>query len=181
MKNIFKYILVFLVAFSFQNCSSSSKVYATPEKLQTLLNSENFTFVAEKANPTGMDVIKVMNSISPAGSSQVLDLSPGYFVKFSNGEMNVDLPYFGRMYVTNFDPNKNGFDFTSKKFTIDKSKSTQKKTLWVINVNDNQSIGQIYLEITKTGKAYISISSTDRQAISYDGYITENEVNENNL
>lgn len=170
MKKSFFYIVAIL--FIFSSCSSS-KAYIDPQKTQELLSSGNFSFQAEKANPTNMDVINVMNSMPYNNSARILTLDPGYSVDFKTDEIVSQLPYFGRMFVANMDPQKNGYNFTSKSFTIDKSKSSDKKTVWIVNFNDLPQVRQIFLEIYKNGRAYLSINSNDRQAISYDGYISE--------
>ena len=152
---------------------SSGRAYLDPLKTEQLLSSGNFSFNAERANPTNADFINVMNSFPGAGSSRMLTLDPGYTVDFSKEEINAQLPYFGRMFIANMDTRKNGYDFKSKDFTIDKSRSTDKKTVFAVNVNDQTNIRQIFLEVFKNGRAYLSINSNDRQAISYDGYISE--------
>ncbi len=34
----------------------------------------------------------------------------------------------------------------------------------------------MYIEIFKNGKAFVSMKSNDRQPITYDGYVSKNEV-----
>ena len=173
MKKSFLYCLcaaVFLILLN--SCSSKNVINV---QSQEIFNSGTFRFVAEKANPTNLDVINVLNSLPAGNSARVMDLSSGYYVNFSPDEISASLPYFGRMFVSNFNSTKNGFDFTSKKFSIDTSKSTDKKTVWAIRFDDVPNVQQLFLEVYKSGKAYISINANDRQAISYDGHIAENK------
>ncbi|WP_346986616.1 DUF4251 domain-containing protein [Chryseobacterium sp. POE27] len=44
-----------------------------------------------------------------------------------------------------------------------------------MKLNDTNRADEIIMEITKSGRAFTSIRSNDRQPISYDGYITKNE------
>jgi PBP1b-binding outer membrane lipoprotein LpoB len=69
------YILGFL--FIFQSCSSQTGIDS--QAVTALVNSQNFSFHAERANPTNYDVINVMNSMPNSTSTRILDLSGGYY------------------------------------------------------------------------------------------------------
>ena len=157
------------------SCSSTQN-FQDNAKITALTDGGNFTFMAQRANPMNMDVINILNSFPASNYTRVLELDPGSTINVSAEKITVDLPYFGRMFIASMDPTKNGFDFTSKSFTIDKSKSTAKKQVWIINLNDVQNVQQIFLEILPSGKTTASFNSRDRQAISYDGYITDSET-----
>jgi len=172
MKRTYLYSHIAAFLFIINSCGSSSTMINA--KSQQLVNSGKFSFVAEKANPTNLDVINIMNSLPAGNSARMLDLSAGYYVHFSSDEISASLPYFGRMFVANMDHTKNGIDFKSKSFTINTSKSTDKKTVWAVRFNDVQNVRELFLEVYKNGKAYVSINANDRQAISYDGHISEN-------
>ena len=62
------------------------------------------------------------------------------------------------------------------KTTILRQKSTSNKgnTLFRIRPNDVSHINLINIEIYKNGKAFVSIDASDRQPISFDGYIAAN-------
>lgn len=175
MKKILFYHFIILLCFCI-GCSSSKTSTADTLATQNLLSGGEFTFMAQRANPTNMDVIQVLNSWPYANSARILNLDQGYTIVISDTEVIVDLPYFGRMFIPQMDPTKNGFKFTSKNFTVDKSKTNEKRSIWVIDVKDQQNIQQIFLNISRTGRTLVSINSRDRQAISYDGYITANKT-----
>ncbi len=171
MKNILSISFLVILLMSSSSCNST-KVYQDSEKTAALTNSGNFTFMAEKANPMNMDVINILNTF-PGGGSNILNLSAGYTLTVTPETVTADLPYFGRMFTPSLNPQENGFKFTSKDFTIDKSKSTAKKQVWIINLNDVSSAQQLYFEIFPGGSTTLSVNSRDRQAISYLGYITD--------
>ncbi len=173
MKTLFKYILLSGLFALVLSCSSSNALGVATTDSNELLESGNFSFQAQRANPMNMDVVNIMNTFPNSSSSRILTLDPGYGVDFSKDSLTVNLPYFGRLYVANPNPTKNDLDFVTKDFTINKSKSNAKKTIWVIDVNQPQNVQQLFLEVYKNGKAYLSLNSRDRQAISYDGYITK--------
>lgn len=174
MNNINKIIIAVLSLSLAISCSTANKVI--PANITSMLNSHEFTFVAEHANPTNLDVINVMNSIPGGSSSRMLNLDSGYTVEIRKDKLDVTLPYFGRMYTSNMDHSKNSYRFTSKDFTVNKKQGKKRSSVFTIVTNDQQNIRTITMEVFVNGKAYVSIDSNDRQPISYDGYITENEL-----
>ncbi|MGC4128166.1 MAG: DUF4251 domain-containing protein [Bergeyella sp.] len=174
MKKIISLSIFTVLLFVFSSCSSN-KIYQEPTQTKALLESGTFTFVAERANPSNMDVINVLNTTFPSGggASRVLNLDSGYTMEVSPEKVSVRLPYFGRMYTASMDPKGSSYDFTSEKFRIDTSKSNNKKSVWIFTFGDVSRVQQLFLEVFPGGKAFVSINSNDRQAISYDGYVTE--------
>ena len=171
MKNLL-ILLPFLMVFL--NCASQN--YLDPATAQRLVNEEQFTFMAQKANPTNYDVISMANSMPSYGSSRMLNLDYGYTLILNNKEMTVTLPYFGRAYSTNaYDTDKQSFRFTSKDYTVQKSTTPKGNHLLRIKPNDISHIRLINIEIYRNGKAFVSVDANDRQPISYDGYIMKNE------
>ncbi len=173
MKKTVLMSVMFLLTLLF---SCTSQTYVEPITLEGLIISNQFTFMAKRANPTNFDVINVMNSLPNNNSARMLDLDYGYSVVIKEKELDVNLPYFGRLFNPSYDTSKNSYNFNSKDFTI--SKLQNKKGNWVFTVSpkDLSNVRVIYIEIFKNGGAYVSIDSNDRQAISYDGYIMKNEV-----
>ncbi|MBC7557081.1 MAG: DUF4251 domain-containing protein [Chryseobacterium sp.] len=173
MKNTL-YISFLLMIFSLSSCSK--KMYTSMENVNEMLAADQFTFLAERANPTNFDVINVMNSIpNRGGSQQFLNLDYGYVVTLKNKELIVDLPYFGRLYTPNMDPSKNSFNFTSKDFIL--TKSQNKKSAWAYKIltKDQHNNITLNIEIYPNGKSYTYVNSSDRTAISYDGYVMKNK------
>lgn len=172
MKSFVFYIMLSCSALFIHSCATQ-KTQNGAAQFQ-MINSGKFSFHAERANPMDIDVINVMNSMPAMSSSRMLTLDPGYTLDFTKEKITLKLPYFGRMYVGTLDPSQNGFDFTSTDFNINSSRSTEKKTIWMITFNDQPNIRQMYLEMYPNGKAYLSVNSADRQAITYDGFIGKN-------
>lgn len=170
MKTIFTIGILSTVLLMSASCSST-KVYQDASKTKALTESGNFTFVAEKANPINVDVVNILSQY-PSGAANILNLNGNYTLTITPETITANLPYFGRMFSASLNPNDNGFNFTSKNFTIDESKSTTKKQVLIINLNDINTAQQMYLEIFPGGSTTLSINSKDRQAISYLGYIT---------
>ena len=174
MKNTVLMSVMFLLTFLF---SCTSQTYVDEKSLDQFINSNEFTFMAKRANPTNFDVINVMNSMPNNNSARMLNLDYGYSVVLKDKELTVNLPYFGRLFNPSYDTSKNSCNFTSKDFTISKVQNKKGNWVYTISPKDQNNIKVIYLEIFKNGAAFVSIDSSDRQAISYDGYIMKNETN----
>lgn len=174
MKSIF-FLIFGLIGLSTISCTSQNANIA-PEELSSLLDSNKFTFMAEKANPTNYDVINTINSMPNAASTRMLQLQPGYTIVIDDHKLEADLPYFGRVYNPSYDTSKSGIKVNSKDFSIKKTQNKKGNWTYQIQPNDEQSVRTIYIEIYKNGKAFVSIDPNDRQPITYDGCITKNEV-----
>jgi len=159
----------------FQNCSSQSGTDS--QTVSMLVNSQNFSFRAERATPTNYDVINVMNSLPNSTSTRILDLTgSNYSIDLRKDKLEVVLPYFGRVFNPTYgNTSQNSYRFTSKDFTVNTTQGRKGKSIVKIKVNDANTVDEITIEVFKNGKAFTSIRSNDRQPISYDGYITKNE------
>lgn len=175
MKKYISILMIFGFLFSFQSCASQGS--SDPTIVNGLLNSQEFTFHAERANPTNYDVINVMNSLPNSTSSRILTLNGDYTISVSKNTVDVDLPYFGRVFNPSYgSTDKNGYKFSSKDFIVNKSQN--KKGTWTIQIKpkDVSTVDEINLEIFNNGKTYVSIKSNDRQPITYDGYVSKTPV-----
>lgn len=173
MKNTVLMGVMFLLTFLL---SCSSQTYIDQKTLEDITASNQFTFMAKRANPTNFDVINVMNSLPNSNSARMLDLDYGYTIVIKEKQLEVNLPYFGRLFNPSYDTTKNSYNFTSKDFTLNKVQNKKGNWVYTITPKDVNNVRIIYLEIFKNGNAYVSIDSNDRQAISYDGYIMKNEI-----
>jgi len=172
MKNLIKIFSIFVAMTLFNSCETQSNI--APEQVNNLLQNKEFTFMAEKANPTNYDVVKVLNSLPNSSASQILNLDSGYTLEIKKDEVIVQLPYFGKMYNPTYSTGKDSYRFTSKDFSMTEVAGKKGSTIFTILPKDQQNIRRMDLEVYKNGKAYLSIDSNDRQLISYDGYIMQN-------
>lgn len=171
MKNLFIWIIAL---YSLISCDTQNMA-TNPEELKNLLSSDQFTFMAERANPTNYDVINVINSMPNATATRMLNLQPGYTIVLADHKLEVDLPYFGRVYNPSMDPQKSGIKVSSKDFSINKTQNKKGNWTYQIQPKDGGNVSNIYIEIYKSGKAFVSVDSNDRQPITYDGNIMKNE------
>jgi len=175
MKKYISFIFIFGFLFFFQSCSSQASLDS--KTVDALVDSQEFTFHAQRANPMNYDVINVMNSMPNSTSMRILELNgDNYSIIINKNNLEVVLPYFGRVFNPAFgDRDKNSYRFTSKDFTVNKSQN--KKGNWTLKIkpNDTRNVDEINIEIFKSGKAFVSMRSNDRQPITYDGYVSKNE------
>lgn len=163
-----------IVLAMFYSCTSQTVL--DPKTLEEFTNSNQFTFMATRANPANSDVLNIINSMPNAASARMLNLEHGYTMVLKEKEMEITLPYFGRMYTPSYDTSKNSFRFTSKDFSITKNQNKKRNWIYTLKPKDADNVKTIYLEIYKNGNAYLSIDAIDRQPISYDGYLMKNEI-----
>ena len=165
------YFLTMISIFSLVSCGS--QVYVQPTVLSAAIEKKEFNFNATSAYPTSGDVIGVMNAMPGAMASRMLRLDAGYGFNLKRELFSVYLPYFGRAYNVNpGDAANGGFRFESKDFAVRKSLTKKGNTLLNIIPNDQRANFVFNLEVFKNGSAFLSISSNDRQPISFDGNIS---------
>ena len=170
-------LIILLCSFFILTLNSCGSVNYLPEKeVDQLLQNGEYTFMAKRVNMTNYDVINVVNSIPYSTSSRMMDLDYGYDIVIAPGKVQVTLPYFGRVYNPSYDPAKTSFRFISTKFDISESAGRKNSRIITIVTHDQEFQRTIYLEVFKNGAAYAAISGTDRQPITYNGYLMKNEV-----
>ncbi len=173
MKNLIKFISSMWLLIFLSSCGSQSTI--APALVQNLVDKGEFTFMAERANPTNYDVVNIMNSLPNGSSSRMLNLDADYTVEIRKDELNVTLPYFGRMYVSSM-KGDNSLRFTSKDFKINRSTGSKGSSIFTIFPEDDKTVSRMVIEVFKNGKTYVAVQSNDRQPISYDGHIIANTV-----
>ncbi len=140
--------------------AQSAKADKQAEKaaaIRNLVDSQNYVFLAQSAMPM---------------SGPVRQLTSDYDLKLTKSRVVSDLPYFGRAYVAPIDPSRGGIQFTSKDF--DYKVTERKKGGWDIQIRpkDYSDVQSLNLSIFGDGHASLQVTSTNRQSISFNGYVT---------
>lgn len=167
-----KFVFLIPIFLFLQSCSSQT--YLDSATIENLIKSREFTFVAERAIPNA-EATNLVYSLSLPNANQILQLGPGTDIVFKKEEVESYLPYFGRNFNGSRDLDDIGIKFTSKDFTIKEEQGKKGKIILTFDPKDVSRVNAIYLEISPSGKAYVSVNSNDRQPISYSGYISKNE------
>lgn len=132
--------------------ANSDIILNDTSKIATLLNSKTFEFVANTVYPTN-------------GSPKNL-VGNGYSVTFSPEMIISNLPFYGRAYSGIAMGKDKGMRFQGKP----ESFNIEKKNDYQVNatVNDGDSY-KLFLSVSDSGYATLTISSSDRGTISYQG------------
>lgn len=98
-------------------------------------------------------------------------LTSEYDMTVTENKIVTYLPYFGVAYAAPINPAEGGVNFTSTNFNYIPA---ERKKGWqiLIKPNDVQDVQQLILDVSKGGFSTLQVISTNRQAISYTGYIT---------
>jgi hypothetical protein len=165
MKTLFKLFVVLTVtqAILYTADAQTPKQAAKALAVKNMVNNINFVFQANYVNPQ-------------RGGARSIDY--GYDLVVSKDTITAYLPYFGRVYVAPTDPTEGGIKFKTTRF--DYKAKTNKKGGWDIlivtkdkNISDMRDVQSLRLSITSTGYASLNVTSTNRDPISFDGYIEE--------
>jgi Domain of unknown function (DUF4251) len=86
------------------------------------------------------------------------------------------LPYFGRAFTAPINPTDGGIKFTSTDFVY--SAGEKKKGRWEIRINlkDVSDVTALYLTVFDNGSASLRVSSVNRTAISFNGFVEEGKA-----
>jgi hypothetical protein len=167
MKTLMKLFFAFAVALSCVNMSyaqtsKKEKQNAKEAEIKKLVDDQNYVFKANFANPQ-------------RGGSRALDFD--YDLVVSKDTINTFLPYFGRAYTAPINPSDDGgIKFVSTNFVY--KTQSNKKGGWDIDIkpkeqnsNDMRSVQSLRLSVTTSGYATLYVTSSNRDPISFDGYI----------
>jgi hypothetical protein len=152
-------LVMLLVAVSMVVAAQDSKKQKDSLKAVTITNlvtEKNYVFEAQSASPM------------KGGRKH---LTGGYTLVVSKDTVTSDLPYYGRAYQSDYGSSDGGIKFTSTDF--DYTTTERKKGGWeiIIKPKDYKKVQQIILTIFNDGNTSVQVTSSDRQPISFDGYI----------
>ena len=129
------------------------------EQIEMLINSREFVFRARRAIPSGGRSIDLTSNTN--------------FVKFEPDLIESYMPFFGRAY-SSAGYGDQGLHFKGKpqEFYLERKKRNYQITA---TVNGESDIYRLFLTVAPGGNASLSITSNNRQSMSYNGTISANE------
>ena len=143
------------------SCTASKRVEKIkPGDIDNLINSKNFTFIAERVNPF-------------RGASR--NLTSLYDVEIKRDTLICFLPFFGRAYQAPMDPSKGGIDFKSTNFSYNITEKSKDEWDIYIEPKDNSDVQTMIFSIFGNGNATLNIQNTHRDPISFYGRIEKNK------
>ena len=126
------------------------------KKTEALIESKTFVFIAETALPMGTRSINLRND--------------NYSVIFQPDMIESFIPFFGRAYSGAGFGNDNGLMFKEKPKSFDVKKTNKNYQIDVV-VNKNNNNYQMSLTVSFEGGATLSVTSSNRSTITYQGYL----------
>lgn len=154
-------LYICMIAAGLTACNKSINPQQESTAVQQSVNAQQYTFTATSASPLG---------------GRNVQLTSGYDLEVSQHAVVAILPYYGRAYTAPIDPNYGGVRFNSKRFRYTATQDAKGSWDILIVPEDVPDVQQLRLNITSDGHATLYVTNTNRQAISYDGYISKNKV-----
>jgi hypothetical protein len=168
MKTLVKLCIIFIAVVCSVNLtqaqnSKNQKQAVKAAEVKNMIDNTNYVFKANYALPQ-------------RGGQKVL--TSDYDLRVVKDTITAFLPYYGRAYVAPNDlyPTDGGIKFKTTNFAY--SSKQKKNGSWEINirpkdknVTDWRDVQQLILDISVNGYASLQIVSTNRDPISFDGYI----------
>lgn len=168
MKNLIIIAIMFLSVFAVtaQETQKKSKKELKAEKkarqmqeVKELVESRNFIFEARNANPM---------------SGKTINLTSDYDVKITNDSVFSYLPYYGVSHSAVYGGTESPMIFSQpfEKISVEDAKKGYLVKVAVKNGSDRLDFS---FHISITGSTSLSVSSINRQAISYSGEVVKTE------
>ncbi|MDO1500594.1 DUF4251 domain-containing protein [Winogradskyella maritima] len=145
------------------------------KELKDLIDSGNYQFVARRALPLGNDISRLNLMPNNVFQGNVVDLTsnPNY-LKMQDDSLSVALPFFGRVFRTvGTYGTANGIEFKGE-YEDYKVKLKERKGMIIINFDaDNKhDFMQYTLSVGSLNYATLTVNTTNRQSITYQGTIS---------
>ncbi|MDB5143333.1 MAG: hypothetical protein JWQ66_2046 [Mucilaginibacter sp.] len=153
-------ILLLILVSGIGAANAQTKKDKKPTKeayVKTRMDAKRYTFLANYVLP------------QRGGGRQ---LTSEYDLRVTPDSVISYLPYFGRAYFdVPYGGGDGGIKFTSTKFTYEAKE--KKKGGWEISIrpSDVKNIDRLLLNISADGYASLSVNSTNRDFITFDGYL----------
>jgi hypothetical protein len=128
------------------------------QAIQKIMDEKHFIFQAQSASPIR------------GGTRQ---LSPGYSIALRGDTINCELPYYGRSYTATINPSDAGIKFISTDFEYEVKERKKGGSEITIAPRDVRNSVKIYLSISSSGNTTARVTSSDRQPISFNGFLEE--------
>ena len=151
-------MLIMLCIFSTITINSYAQSGKRKTTIKQLVKTQKFVFVAETALPMS------------GGSIQLI--SP-YEVKLSDSSLSCELPYFGTTFTAPINSGTSPLSFTSSDFDYEVEETGTGNFEISITINDPRDPDEMNFSITDSGRGRLTVTSMNRQAITFNGYIKE--------
>jgi hypothetical protein len=155
--------------------SSRLKIFS----LFLLLSGLGNSLAAQRSNSVGEKIqekryVFIPQSVSPLSGGN-RQLFSDFSLRISPDSIISYLPYFGRAFSASIGTSQSGLSFTSTDFSYEVT--GRKKGGWNITLKPRQTdVRVMNLTVFPNGTATLQVTSNNRQAISFYGFIDEREL-----
>jgi hypothetical protein len=156
VKNSFRISLLMLFVMSSQVLQAQTRAEKKQAEIKKLIESKNYVFIAESANPL---------------SGSVIRLTSIYFLKINKDSLDSHLPYFGVAFRAPMVTNESPLSFLSTDFNYSMKESKKGAFQVRIRINKPEDPDLMMLSVSNSGYATLTVNSMDRQTISFYGEI----------
>jgi len=155
-RQIYSIRIALLILVSLSGLANSHAQGLDQAAVKDLITSRNFVFKAQTALPLG---------------GQSRQLTSDYDLRVYGDSLIAYLPYFGRAYTAPA-PGEGGLNFTSVNYLYHPQET--KKGGWNVTIQpkDTRDVRLLFLSVSSAGYGTLQVTSNNRQAISFSGYIT---------
>lgn len=127
------------------------------QQVTDMVQKRTFIFKAQSAQPA---------------RGRSVQLTSEYDLRLSGDTLQTYLPFFGRAYSAQPYSGEGGIKITSADFKYNVTEKKQKRWNILIEPKEATGVQQLLLSVTKSGYANLQVISTNRDPISFSGYIT---------
>jgi len=180
MKAILK-IGTFILMLTIIACSST-KSTATPEEMaamEKIISTKQFEIKTNWAQPMAsqsLNNIAAAGMLPPGSTASRIDISStGGYLRMMGDSVKADLPYFGeRQMGGGYNQGNTGikFDGIPEDLSIEPNKKGDGKIIQ-FNINNKTEAFQVIAQVYPAGMARLTVSSSQRDNIWYQGDLSE--------
>tara|TARA_R110002051_G_scaffold56046_9_gene104071 strand:+ start:67444 stop:67986 length:543 start_codon:yes stop_codon:yes gene_type:complete len=179
MKKLFLGVLVFYVILG---CSSAKRTIADNHPIHSLVSSKSYQFNAHWANPmVTQSLTSIANSglIQPGSNISRINLAGNSnYIKLAGDRISAILPYFGERQIGGGYGTSSGIEFNGIPADYQQVFDTKSSTYSInFTIKDNTEQYFVRMMIFPSKSTTVSVSSTNRNSIRYDGEIVEIDKN----
>lgn len=160
-KIFFVAFITFLMAITINTASAQTKK-ETREKtkaaeVQKLLDSKRFSFKAQTAQPL---------------RGGTINLTSDYELVIKKDSLQSYLPFFGRAFTAPMNPTESPLIFNTTNFNYSAASGKKGAKNITVEIKDqNANVRRFYLSISGQGYATLQVLNSNRDPISFNGYI----------
>ncbi len=159
-----------------RKAEKKAQLEAQYQSIITLIESGSFNFEATRAIPLGNDIANIGRSLQ-AGSAvfqgnTVNLVGNDNYVNINNGDADIFLPFFGRVFIPKRNPSESGIKYKGEIIKNKTSFNSKKKRIILsFDAKKNNESLKFSFVISPGGHTRLTVNSSTRQSITYMGKI----------